>query len=127
MSFTKNIKDLLNEILNLKQGGKVASTIRTYVFRQLVTIPASSGANMGRRMWRFTVIYKPSAQIAFTHIGSEWSRSGGENFWGEAMRSPIANGRQYVWISAPENSQATQYTFYATSTVEIQSVALDPE
>lgn len=130
MELTKTIKRIKDEILDLKQGGKVMSTMTSYYFQTVITIPADpsvpSGSTRGFETYRLLVKYKSVTQPVFSRIPVDYLDSSA-NVGSEAWRSPVENGQQYVWIWAPVKGDPQTLTFRIISTAEVDSATLVPE
>lgn len=128
MGLLQDLQTIKSEILNLKQGGKVASTMRSYKFSKAITIPADPtiepGYYGGVSAARFLITYKNTTQPVFSRIPVSFTFDSAENIGSEAWRTPVVDGKQYVWLAVRRAGTAYSVTFSMISTAEVESVEL---
>lgn len=131
MKFQEEIVAIKEEILALKQGTKVASTIRCYYFRKLFTFtlpPRGEAAT-----YRVQIKYKNTNQPVISQVTdiSEYNAGVGGQFTTNVacmLKSPVQNRTQYTWCTvwnmAGDDPAPNKVYIVVNSTAEVDDIVL---
>lgn len=122
MSFEKDIKEVQDEILRIKQDSKVVSTTTTFVHEQRLTLPTDTFASF--KSFRAKVVYHDTGQPVFSTISI---KKVGEDYYtvGNAAKTAITNHSQYFWINVLGSTAVLpQRDVVIIATAPIQSIEL---
>lgn len=134
MKFQEELISIKEEIRDLKQGNKVASTVRCYRFRKLFTFPLPESGMA--ETYRIQIKYASTNQPVISSISdiSQYAFDSGGLYStnaAEMMKSPVRNNSQYAWCTVWNISgdDPTPNKVYITvnSTAEVEDIVLDLE
>lgn len=131
MNFQDELIGIKQEILALKQGNKVASTIKCYQFQKLLvfTLPPRGSA----ATYRIQIKYKPSKQPTISTVSdvSEYNLTSGGSFTSTTasmMKSPVQNNAQYAWLTvwntAGDDPAPNRVYVIVNSTAEVEDIII---
>lgn len=131
MKFREEIIAIKEEIRDLKQGGKVASTIECYQFRKLFefTLPPSGTAATYRLQIKYAITNQPviSEVSSISKFNTEISGTPSSSATLLA-KSEVQDNTQYTWCTvwnvAGEDPAPNKVYITVNSTAEVEDIVL---